>query len=104
RVDLEEHVALLDRLPLLEVDPVQVAPHVRPHLDEIDRGDAGREVRVVGDVPLHGVTDRDGNRFCRRRLRGCSCAARRDEAESEEQHGTDAEAEATSPGYCTLIS
>src|SRR5262249_37181432 len=36
-----------------------VAPHVRPHLDGIDGGRPGGEVRVVGDVALNGITDQD---------------------------------------------
>ena len=58
-IDLEQHVPLLDQRPFLEVDLVQVAPHVGPHLHRIDRGRPGREVCVVRDLPLDEVADRD---------------------------------------------
>ena len=91
RVELEEDVALLDQRPFLEVDLVQVAPDVRPHLDGIDRGRPAGEVRVVGDVPLDGIADRDRDRCCRRRVRGRPRAARQPETEPEDQRGTDAD-------------
>jgi len=50
RVEFKKDLPLLDQRPFLEVDLVQVAPDVRPHLDGIDRGRPGGEVRVVGDV------------------------------------------------------
>ena len=59
RVEFEQDVALLDRCPFLEVDLGEVAPHVRLHLDGVHRRCPCRKVGVVGDVPLHGVTDRD---------------------------------------------
>ena len=72
-IELKEDLPFLDKASFLEVDLVQVAPHVRPHLHEIHGGDPGREVRVVGNVPFHGTTDRNPDRRCfgvfRRRCR-----------------------------------
>jgi hypothetical protein len=92
RVDLEEHVPLLDQRPFLEVDLVQVARDAGPQLDGIDRGGPGGEVRVVGDLALDGITDRD------RRCRRGRCfwvlrrAARQHEAEPRDQRGSEGEA------------
>src|SRR5262249_51827271 len=61
--------------PLLEVDPVQVAPDPGPHLDGIDRGRPPGEVRVVGDVPLDRAADGDRQGRCLRRPRGRPGAA-----------------------------
>ena len=58
-VDFEEHVVLLDQRPFLEVDLVEVTPDAGPDLDGVDRGRPAGEVRVVGDVPLDGMADRD---------------------------------------------
>src|SRR5262249_18616959 len=75
RVDLEEDVSLLDQVPFPEVDLLQVAPHVGPHVDGIDRGRPAGEIRVVRRVPLERAADRDGGGRCRRRSRGCPGAA-----------------------------
>ena len=85
RVDLEEHVPLLDQRPFLEVDLVQVARDAGPHLDGIDRGRPGGEVRVVRDLALDGITDRDRPRCCRGRFRGRPGTARHGQADSENQ-------------------
>src|SRR5205823_7392761 len=103
RIELEEDIPLLDQGPFLEVDLLQVAPDVRPDLDGLHRGDAGGEVGVVGDLPLHGVTDRDRGRWGRRCLRGRPGAARRAETGPEHQGRTDAEAEAMSPENCRAL-
>ena len=87
RVEFKEDVPLLDQRPFLEVDLVQVAPDVRPHLDGIDRGRPARVVRGVGDVPLDGVTDRDWGRRRRGRLRRRVCAAGHGETQPEDQGG-----------------
>ena len=84
RVEFEEDVALLDQRALLEVDLFQVAPGVRPDLDGIDRGDPGGELRVVGDLLLNRVADRDRERRCRRRFGGRPRTARQPERECEE--------------------
>ena len=59
RVDLEQHVALLNQRPFLEVDLVQIAPDAGAQLDGIDGGRAAGEVHIVGDVPLDGVAHHD---------------------------------------------
>ena len=89
RVDLEKDVALLDQGPFLEVDLVEVTPHAGAHLDGINRGRPGGEIRVIGDVPLNGVADRD--RCCRWRFRGRPRATDQSETEPENQCGTEAE-------------
>src|SRR5262249_19001054 len=88
RVELKKDVAFLNQCPFLEIDLLQVAPDVRPDLDGIDRGRAGRVVRVVRDPPLGGITDYDRDRCCLGRFRGRPRAARQAETESKDQRGT----------------
>jgi len=91
RIDLEEHIPLRDQRPFLEVDLVQVTRDAGPQLDGIDRGRPGREVRVVGDLALNGITDRDRRRCSRRHFRGRRGTPRREE-EPRDQRGSDGKA------------
>jgi len=80
RIDLDEDVAFLDLSPLLEVDLVEVAPGVRPHLDRLDGLCSAGEMVVVGDFRLQGEAHRDGRRRRGRLVRGRFAAADQDEA------------------------
>ena len=62
-VDGEQQVALLDHLPVLEMDRVEIAGDARAHLDGIDRDEAADVLVVIGDQPLHRLGDRHLRRW-----------------------------------------
>src|SRR5215210_1751478 len=47
-VDVEQRIALLDDLPILEVDLVEIAGNARTDLDRVDRDEAPDILVVVG--------------------------------------------------------
>ena len=57
RIDLEEHVALLDLGSVLEQDAFEIAGDSRLELDARRRVDAADEVLVRRDLPFRGNAD-----------------------------------------------
>ena len=65
RVDLEQHVPLLDLGPVLEGHLDEVASDARPDGDRRDRLRPAAEILVIGHHPLHGSADGNGERLVR---------------------------------------
>ena len=64
-VDREQQIALLDELPVLEMQLVEIARYARAHLHRIDGGEAPDIFVVVEDGALDRL--RDGHGRWRRR-------------------------------------
>ena len=65
-VDGEQQIALLDDLPVLEVDAVEIAGDAGANLDRIDRGKAADIFVVIREHALDRLGDGDGRRRRRR--------------------------------------
>ena len=82
RVDLEQQVAFLDLLAVLEPDLGQIAADARPHVDGLDRVEAARVL-----VPLDDAAgDRLGDRDLRRLLLAVLAGARRFGVAAQPRH------------------
>ena len=68
RVDDEEEIALLDQLPVLEMNLGEIAAHPCAHLDILDGSELPGVFVPFDDLALERVADRDGGRR-RRALR-----------------------------------
>ena len=64
RVDFVQQGPLLDDLPILEVDFVQVAPDAGAHFDRRNCHDVAFIVVVIDDFMAQGLTDGNGGRRC----------------------------------------
>ena len=71
RIDLEEHLPLLDFGPFFvqKEDFVEIAGHAGAKIDARQRLGMARKVLVIGNFLHHGLADDHLGRFCRRRRR-----------------------------------
>jgi len=63
RINLKKQIVLLHFRAFAVRHFGQVAGHARPDIHRIDRHGASRELPVVGDLPLHGLADRQRGRL-----------------------------------------